>query len=60
MTNLLKQDSKYVSLIKTIIKVSLIQISNRSLTYVSLSLEITLLKAQNTVWLVESVHMTVL
>ena len=60
MTDLLEQDSEYVSLIKTIIKVSLIQISDRSSTYVSLSLGITLPKARNTVWSVESVHMTVL
>ena len=60
MTDLLEQDSEYVSLIKTIIRASLIQITDRSLISVPLSPGITLPKVWNMVWSVELVHMTVL
>lgn len=46
--------------LKATVGVSLIHISDRFLTYVSLSLGITLPTAQNTVWSAESVDMTVL
>ena len=49
MTDLLEQDSEYVSLIKAIVQALLIEISDRSSTYVSLSPGITLPKARNTV-----------
>jgi hypothetical protein len=59
MTDLLKQDSDYVSVVKPITNATLIHVSDRSLTYESLSPEITLLKAQNSVRLVEGVNTAV-